>query len=289
VKSGFTTVNDPLKYDGYRFHQVAFFPDGAQLTIRDTATGNTVFDETFPLQDNTAAPVVTISDASGRALLTDTVAPTDFLDVASGTLVRVPETGRVLWIGITTDGNDAWQLVAFDPQQGDAGTAVRIPESGDAALSGLNIRFDDVTSIPSALGVGLPGGDKQVLAQMIDNTDGATTLQLVSSDRPAITLAQGQPVTVDGLEYTFQGRREFTGISVKRDSGAWFIWIATGMLLAGLAVTFYVPRRRLWLKLTGADTRIAALAEKSGGFEKDMRALATRIGVPVPPEIQEER
>ena len=49
------------------------------------------------------------------------------------------------------------------------------------------------------------------------------------------------------------------------------------------------------LRMTEAHTvlekrdQIAALAEKSGGFEKDMRILARRIDVPVPPELQEER
>jgi cytochrome c biogenesis protein len=82
--------------------------------------------------------------------------------------------------------------------------------------------------------------------------------------------------------------REFTGISVKRDSGAWFIWAATAMLVIGLGITFYVPRRRLWIRLTSQSTQIAALAEKSGGFEKDMRTLARRLGVETPPDLQEE-
>ena len=43
------------------------------------------------------------------------------------------------------------------------------------------------------------------------------------------------------------------------------------------------------MRLTDRGTQIAALAEKSGGFEKDMRILARRLGVPVPPELQEER
>jgi cytochrome c biogenesis protein ResB len=93
----------------------------------------------------------------------------------------------------------------------------------------------------------------------------------------------------NGFEYTFEGPREFAGIEVRRDRGAWFIWIATGMLLAGLALNFYVPRRRLWLKLTPERTQVAALAEKSGGFPKEMRRLARRLGVPVPPDIEEER
>ena len=61
------------------------------------------------------------------------------------------------------------------------------------------------------------------------------------------------------------------------------------MLLLGLALTFYVPRRRLWIRLDDSGTRVAALAEKRGGFEHDLRALARRMDVPVPPELEEER
>jgi len=125
--------------------------------------------------------------------------------------------------------------------------------------------------------------------EMTDAPDGKKVVILMSEGVPAIALGEGEAVAVNGYEYVFDGPREFTGISVKRDSGAWFIWIATGMLFIGLAVTFYVPRRRLWLKLTGDRTQIAALAEKSGGFKKDMRTLAQRLGAPVPAEIEEDR
>ena len=289
VAHGTSTVNDPFKYDGYRFHQVAFFPNGAELRIRDIATGNAVFHETFPLQDTTAAPEVTISDASGKTLLSDSIAPTDFLSIASGALVRVPGTDRVIWIGMTAKDDEAWQLVAFDPRGDSQSGQVRVDQGATGAISGLTVRFDRVASIPSAIGLGVPGSDAQTLAQLMKGPDGADALMLVSESRPAISLAQRQPVTVGGLEYTFEGRRQFTGIAVKRDSGAWFIWIATAMLVGGLALTFYVPRRRLWVRLTARGTQIASLAEKSGGFEKDMRILARRAGVPVPPELQEER
>ncbi len=294
VKSGYTTVNDPLEYGGYRFHQAAFFPYGAGLRIRDVASGNTVFAETFSLEEITAAPVVTISDATGRELLRDTIAPTDFLDIASGALVQVPRTGDeiagpLFWIGITSRDNETWELVAYDPTSSDSGDQVRIAQGASAALSGLTIRFDDVLSLPAAVGVDLPDGTDQVLAQLTGLAGGNQGLMLVAAGRPAISLAEGDPTVVGGYEYTFEGAREFTGISVKRDSGAWFIWIATAMLVIGLALTFYVPRRRLWIRLTPDGTKIAALAEKSGGFEKEMRTLAQRLGVAVPPELQEER
>ena len=289
VAHGTTTVNDPFKYGGYRFHQVGYFADGAELRIRDEATGNAVFHETFPLEDSTAAPSVTMRDASGKTLLVDTIAPTDFLAGASGAIVHVLGTDRVIWVGITAKGDKAWELVAFDPQGDGQSGQVRIDEGASGTISGIDVHFDRVAAIPSAVGLGIPGGDTKTLAQLAKGADGADSLTLVSSNTPAISLAPGQPTTAGGLEYTFVGRKPFAGIAVKRDSGAWFIWIATAMLVGGLAVTFYVPRRRLWLRLTPAATQVASLAEKSGGFENDMRILAHRLGVPVPPELQEER
>lgn len=289
VASGTTTVNNPFTYGGYRFHQVAYFPDGARLKIRDVATGNTIFDETFALEGTTPAPDVTITDASGKVLLNRTLAPTDFLNIASGGLVTVPDSGRTLWIGLTTQDNGTWQLAAYDPQGQGASGQARIGLGQTATVSGLRVRFDHVKAVPSATGIDIPGSNQQTLAQLAPGDSGAKTLLLTGKNRPALDLVPGQPVTSGGLEYTFVGQRAFAGIAVKRDPGAWFIWVATAMLLVGLALTFYVPRRRLWIKLDGSGTRIAALAEKRGGFEKDMRSLARRVDVPVPPELEEER
>jgi hypothetical protein len=208
--------------------------------------------------------------------------------VASGALVGVPGSDRIVWVGLTAADDERWQVVAYDPRAG-SDAALRVDEGATQTFGDLNIRFEGVASLPSSVGIDVPGGDAPLLAQLVEAAGGEKSLMLVSSDRPAISLAEGDPTVVDGYEYTFEGQREFAGISVKRDSGAWFIWIATGMLVIGLAVTFYVPRRRLWLRLTGGSTQVAALAEKRGGFEKDMRILAERIGVAIPPELEEER
>jgi cytochrome c biogenesis protein ResB len=291
VAEGTATVNDPFKYGGYRFHQLAYWPDGVELVVRDAATGAAVFHETFPLQDTVAAPAITITDAAGRTLVSDVITPTDFVGPASGTLVRADDT-HVFWVGLTPRDDNTWQLVAYDPRAGgDPSSAqLRIGEGESAALSGLQVRFDRVASLPASLGLGVPGGgaDGRTLAELARAADGTPTLTLAASDRPAITLAPGEPVTVGAYQYEFVGMRAFAGIGVKRDNGAWFIWVATAMLVGGLAITFYLPRRRLWIKLTSERTQVAALAEKSGGFEKDMRALARRLRVPVPPELEEE-
>jgi hypothetical protein len=263
--------------------------DGAALRIRDAATGNTVFAETFPLEEIVAAPVVTISDGAGTELLHDVVAPTLVAERGSGTLVQVPGVERTLWVGIAAKDEESWQVVSFDPQAGAAGEELRLDEGASGVIGKLRITFDDVAALPAAVGVDVPGGGEQTLAQLVEALDGTVSLLLTGEGRPAITLTEGEPVTAGGFTYIFEGQRDFAGLSVKRDSGAWFIWIATGLLVGGLALTFYVPRRRLWLKLTATETRIAALAEKSGGFPGEMRRLATRLGVPAPADVQEER
>jgi cytochrome c biogenesis protein len=296
VAQGTSTVNDPFSYGGYRFHQLAFWPHGAELIIRETATGNAVFHETFALQDTVVAPrvIITAQGGDGTALVNDLVAPTDFLDNASGSIVSVPgpDGDRPIWVGVTAAGDDAggerWQLLAYDVASSDSEARAMIDEGEIGAVGDYNIRFEDVETLPASLGLGVPGSDGPVLAELAKDADGDDALVLVADDRPAIALSDGVPVTVGAYEYEFAGRREFSGISVKRDQGAWFIWIGTAMLVGGLAITFYVPRRRLWMKLTGERTQVAALAEKSGGFENDMRILARRTGVPVPPDLQED-
>ncbi len=54
---------------------------------------------------------------------------------------------------------------------------------------------------------------------------------------------------------------------------------AAGPLLVGLAVTFYVPRLRLWARVRPQETVIAGLADQSGRFRSEMRQLARELGV----------
>ncbi len=80
----------------------------------------------------------------------------------------------------------------------------------------------------------------------------------------ALALSPDQPVVVDGREYTFLGKREFAGITVRRDPGSTLIWVATGLFLLGLALTFYTPRRRLWGKIAGGSGARSGVSAASG-------------------------
>jgi cytochrome c biogenesis protein len=69
-----STVNTPCSYDGYRFFQVAYFGFGAELAVRDVATGNVVYRETLPLAMRSPAAHLRVGDGS-RTLLDRTVFP----------------------------------------------------------------------------------------------------------------------------------------------------------------------------------------------------------------------
>jgi len=52
------------------------------------------------------------------------------------------------------------------------------------------------------------------------------------------------------------------------------------MALVGLAVTFYVPRRRLWVRVTPTRTQLAGVAERTTRFGRELRRLGAELGAP---------
>lgn len=76
---------------------------------------------------------------------------------------------------------------------------------------------------------------------------GQVRLQLHGDgDRVSTALVSaGEPVTVDGLTYTFVRERPFTGLSVARDPGKPIVWLGFVLLVLGMSVTFGLRHRRV--------------------------------------------
>ncbi|HEX5367817.1 MAG TPA: cytochrome c biogenesis protein ResB [Dehalococcoidia bacterium] len=275
VKTGTTSVNSPLSYGGYLFHQSAYFPDGADLQVRDVTTGNLVYDQVLALTATAATPRVVVRDAQDNVLLDDTIVPTDFLGEASGTLVHVPGDGRQFWIGARpSDAKDGWQLVIYDTSDQN-GTVMLEGQKQD--FSGLSFSFVGVETLPSSVVDKLPGGGDQGVAELSNGAQGQV-LTVGSVDGRALTLAPNQPITVGNYQYTYTGKREFAGITVRRDPGSMFIWVATGTFLLGLALTFYTPRRRLWGKISAGKAAFRGLGGRRLAIEKEIREVAAKGG-----------
>jgi len=275
VARGVSTVSDPLRFGGYTFHQSAYFPDGAQLKVRNLATGRVVYDEVLALTSSAATPRVVVRDASGAVVLDDAIVPTDFIAGAGGTIVTLPGSGREFWIGARPGGDAAsWQLIVFETGS-TQGTREVIGPGQTLDLGGLALSFSGMKEIPSTVVKGLPGIDGDGVAEMSQGPSGQVlTVGPVAGQ--ALSLSPGDAVVLGDYEYTFTGRREFAGITVRRDPGSMFIWLATGLFLLGLALTFYTPRRRLWGKIASGQAAFRGLGGRQLAVEREIREVAAK-------------
>jgi cytochrome c biogenesis protein len=280
VARGVTTVNSPLRYGGFKFHQSAYFPDGAALQVREVATGRLVYNEVLALTSSAATPRVVVRDSAGNVLLDDAIVPTDFLGDAAGTVVQIPGAGRAFWIGAkpaepsTSSGQtEGWQLIVFETS--DAGARAVLAEGERLEAGELSLAFAGMTTLPSTVAAGVPGSNGQSIAELSRGPAGSV-LTVGPVQERALALSPNEPVVLGGYEYTFAGEREFTGLTVRRDNGATVIWLATGLLLAGLALTFYMPRRRLWGKIAAGQAAFRGLGGRSSAIEREVRQAAAR-------------
>jgi len=275
VAQGVTTVSDPLHYGGYTFHQSFYFPDGAQLKVRDLTTGRTVYDEVLALTSSAATPQVIVRDAAGNVVLDDAIIPTDFIADAAGTTVTIPGTGRQFWIGARPGGeNAAWQLVLFETTQAEGARGLLEPGQ-TARLGDLSLTFAGLTSVPSLVVKSIPGLDAEGVAELSRGPSGDLLTVGPIAGR-ALALSPGESVVLGNYEYIFGGRREFSGITVRRDPGSMFIWVATGLFLLGLALTFYTPRRRLWGKIASGQASFRGLGGRQLAVEREIREVAAK-------------
>jgi cytochrome c biogenesis protein ResB len=127
----------------------------------------------------------------------------------------------------------------------------------------------------------MPGatGSEGVVVQMPSGPTGDPYLVVSGIDEdPALMTVGREYRTAGGFTFTFGGQVEGSGINVKRDPGDTFIWVAVAMAIAGLAITFYVPRRRLWVKVTPERTHMAGIAERTTRFGRELRRLGAELG-----------
>ncbi len=80
------------------------------------------------------------------------------------------------------------------------------------------------------------------------NADGTTTTVGLGP----LALAQGEAAVPGGTDFSigFAGVSQYTLLIAKKDPGADIAWLAFGLLIVGLLITFWMPRRRIWGRLT---------------------------------------
>jgi cytochrome c biogenesis protein len=142
--------------------------------------------------------------------------------------------------------------------------------------------------------VGIPGRDMGLKLLLDKDADG-TGLLIAIPYRIVGTAADGQPIeelfaAVDlhrgdakvsqGLDLSIglTDFSDFTLLIAKRDPGQGLVWVAFACLIAGITITFYLPRRRVWARI-GPEGRLAIVwrSDRYIDVEREFGRLLDRL------------
>ncbi|HXG36129.1 MAG TPA: cytochrome c biogenesis protein ResB [Dehalococcoidia bacterium] len=314
VKRCSSTVNSPCEYQGYRFHQAAYYGFGAEVQVRDLTSGNVVYHETLSLSDRRAAPRVVARDAASKQVLFDdtpVLGPAVSTRTAEGEVVAALSRIAVLTadlaprgfiIGLKASPGGDSRLLVLEPGN-PLGNGLELKSGESKVLGSLEFQFAGIGEVPAIIStdIPLPGGSapaEGVLLQMSNvvygtgtasagggvqapPTQGEPTLTMLGIGSDSLVLKPGETRKVGNLEYTFLERKEFSGLQVKKDNSDNLVWIAMSLLLAGLLISFWVPRRRLWAKITSERTYFVGQTSQMANLRRELRQLARESGAAV--------
>ena len=192
----------------------------------------------------------------------DTGKPTDFT-----TDLAVFQDGKQI-ARKTIRVNDPLSVGGYTFHQNGFGPAPHIvlKTAAGAVLWDAAVPMTDAADGLPYASIGIPGRDMGLKLLLERAADGTGSV-LVVPYRVVGTAADGQPIiepyaAVDlqrgdvkvsqGLDLSIglTDFGEFTLLIAKRDPGQGIVWVAFGALIAGITISFYRPRRRVWTRLS---------------------------------------
>ncbi|MEO5920767.1 MAG: cytochrome c biogenesis protein ResB [Pseudolysinimonas sp.] len=197
------------------------------------------------LLGNGYAPVITVRDPDGTA-------------VFSGTVPFLPLDGNLTSRGVVKVPDGLDEQVAFqgffypDPLALEDGTFTSFsPTDHGESLVTLFVYAGDL-GLDEGVGVN---------AYAL-NTDGLRQLAGGDADAPALQLSEGETVNLpDGLgSIEYEGLRRFISVDIHHDPTPGWALLFAVLILGGLLVSLFVPRRRVWVKAVGGRLEYAGLA-----------------------------
>ena len=91
-----------------------------------------------------------------------------------------------------------------------------------------------------------------------------------------LALARGETQTAPGIDFSVELRSftDFTLLIAKHDPGQGLVWLAFGSLITGLAITFYLPRRRVWARVSATgDVAVVGRSDRYVDFDREFGRL----------------
>ncbi len=137
----------------------------------------------------------------------------------------------------------------------------------------------------------VPGRDIGLSLLLSRNPEDGTGLVLIAPYRVIGEEADGTPIVEDlfplalgateaapaeGTDFSVGvlGFGEYTLLIAKNDPGQGIVWTAFASLITGIAITFYLPRRRIWARLSPAgELAIVARSDRYVDVEREFGRL----------------
>ncbi len=278
------TVNNPCEAYGYRFHQAAFFDDLALISIKNVG-GQLLYRDVLDFENQvTVVPIISAATRDGEIIFNEAV--------PQMATISDPE-GSTVFAELDLEGGPytvSWRLPRQDRALADFHIVLAGPNlnatslfTGESVISDTyEFTFKNATLIPAINVLDMPGAaTEQVTVQLMKDRWNSDYLYITGlrSDGEGLVLPQNRTwLSADGFSFTFIDRVEGSGIDVRRDPGDTFIWIAIILGLVGLGITFYIPRRRIWVAIENNRISIAGIAPRSIRFDRELRKIGNALG-----------
>ena len=284
-----TTVNDPCHAFGYKVHQAAWFNDIAHLRV-EAPNGQVLYDDVLDFDSQTAVvPFLRVTNEAGQVVYEQqlpqyasdsgaTPGREDDIALSEMSFPFAPGSEQRAGYLVAWSFDGDGMLLTLTGAQIDP---VQLRAGETATAGSFAVEFVGAQAIPAIRVFDMPGaGEGGATVQMLLDAEEQPYLFVSGIEQGDVTtLRLDEPVAnSEGYTYTFRGQLEASGVSVRRDPGDTFIWVAVGMAIVGLAITFYVPRRRLWVKVESGRVQMAGIAEKTARFSREMRQMGAQLG-----------
>jgi cytochrome c biogenesis protein len=121
-------------------------------------------------------------------------------------------------------------------------------------------------------------GQLVVLPYAVTGTNPDGTAETVTGFPAALVKGETQSMEGLGVTVALKDFSDYTLLIAKRDPGQGIVWAAFAALIIGLAITFYMPRRRVWARFRadgGID--LVGRADRHVEFEREFGELVDEL------------